>query len=301
MTSGAPKRHHYVPQFYLRRFALSDDPKKVAVLEQHRDFLVADRKSISRIAYEDGLHDYAHDGDSGSIEHQLNETIETPFSASATWSKISGGGSHTLDERDKLAFYGFARHLQSRNLETLRFIETENARFLAGELDTDLTDEEREMHRWIAASPDGAHAMFRAGSLDTSLPADAALIDVMVCRSPIPLRTSTSPTVRISHPGRKSVFGSMFDSLRTWWLSLDRHCGAFIIAGGPAGFSNATMPLDAARMVNRQYLVQQQNSRWVRYLIADDDFLASDLEWAGYRFEERTKNGFRYRKESARP
>jgi hypothetical protein len=58
MSDNAPKRHHYVPQFYLRRFACTDDPNKVLVLEQHRDSLVADRKSIDRIGYEDALHDY---------------------------------------------------------------------------------------------------------------------------------------------------------------------------------------------------------------------------------------------------
>lgn len=34
-----PKRHHYVPQFYMRRFACADDANKVMVLERHRDVL----------------------------------------------------------------------------------------------------------------------------------------------------------------------------------------------------------------------------------------------------------------------
>ena len=54
------------------------------------------------------------------------------------------------------------------------------------------------------------------------------------------------------------------------------------------------MPRDAARVINRQYLGQHQNSLSVRYLIADDEHLAEDLNWAGYRFERRTKPGFRY-------
>lgn len=296
MSGNAAKRHHYVPQFYLRRFACADDANKVRVLEQHGDRLVVDRKSISRIGYEDALHDYVSDHGAGSIEAALNRHIETPFSKSETWAKIVGGRCDTLGAEDRLPIYGFARHLQRRNLETLRFIEAENARFKAGELDADLTDEERAMHAWIAASADNAHALFREGALDTTLPDDAGQINVMVCRSPIPLRSSTNPAVRISHPGRESEFGSFFNALQTWWLSLDRWCGVFIVAGGPPGFSNAAMPVDAARMVNRQYLAQHLNSPWVRYLIADDTYLPDDLLWAGYREECWTTHGYRYRK-----
>lgn len=58
MNGNASKRHHYIPQFYLRRFACFDDANKVMVIEQHRDVLVADRKSIDGIGYEEALHDY---------------------------------------------------------------------------------------------------------------------------------------------------------------------------------------------------------------------------------------------------
>lgn len=296
MTANASKRHHYVPQFYLRQFACADDSNKMKIIEQHGDWLVADRKSISRIGYENALHDYISDGEADSIEEEINRRIETPFAASGTWAKILGQQYELLNAEDGPAIYGFARHLQRRNLEALRFIEEENARFRAGSLDLDPTAEERAMHQWIAASSDNAHALFRNGALDTVLPEDAGQINVMVCRSPIPLRTSTNPAVRISHPGRSSVFGSFFDTLRTWWLSLAPHCGAFIVAGGPPGFSNGVMPLDTARMVNRQYLVQHLNSPWVRYLIADDAYLDEDLEWAGYRRESRTTHGARFTK-----
>lgn len=296
MNGNEPKRHHYVPQFYLRRFVRSDDVNKVMVIERHRDALVADRKSIDRLGYEEALHAYVDEGDPASIEGDLNRMIETPFARSSTWLKISTGACATLSEQDQLPIYMFARHLQRRNLEILRFIELENARVQSEGFGADFSEDERDMHRWIAATTDGASALFREGVLDMMLPADASQINVMVCRSPITLRSSTNPTLIISHPGEKSVFGSFFDSLRTWWLTLDRCWGAFIIAGGPPGFANTTMPLDAARVINRRYLVQHQNSLSVRYLIADDEHLEEDLEWAGYRFERRTKHGFRYRK-----
>lgn len=152
MSEGHPKRHHYVPQFYLRRFACPDDPNKVRILEQHGDILVTDRKSIDRIGYEESMHDFVADGVASSIEDPINRVIETPFSNSPTWQKIADGAYASIDETDKIAIYGFARHLQRRNLETLRFIEAESSRFKVGALDAGLSEEEREMHDWIAAT-----------------------------------------------------------------------------------------------------------------------------------------------------
>ncbi|CAH0356815.1 MAG: DUF4238 domain-containing protein [Sphingobium sp.] len=292
MADNEPKRHHYVPQFYLRRFACADDANKVNVLERHGDVLVADRKSIGSIGYEGGLHDFVEDGIAGSIEGEINKVIETPFAASRTWKKIENGDCASLVASDSLPIYGFARHLQRRNLATLRFIETENARFVAGEL-TECTAEERAMHERLAATPGGIHHLFREAVLDTMPPEDADAINIMVCQSRIVLRTSTNPAVVISASGRKSVFGEMFNSLRTWWLTLDRHWGAFVIAGGPAGFTCNMFPEDAARVINRQYLTQMLHGD-ARYLLADDPFLESDLEWAGFKFESRSTHGFRY-------
>jgi hypothetical protein len=296
MTDGRPKRHHYVPQFYLRRFACPDDANKVRILERHGDVLAIDRKSIDRIGYEEALHDYVEDGVAGLIEGPINRVIETPFSNSPTWKKIECGHTASLSLEDKVPIYGFARHLQRRNLETLRFIKTESNRFTASALNGVLTEEEREMHEWIAASSDNGHALFRHGAMDTAIPEDADDIDVMVCHSPIPLRTSTNPTLPISVPGQQSILGPFFDNLRTWWLTLDRHCGVFIVAGGPSDFSNSDMPVDAARAINQRYLVQHGKSMTVRYLLADDPYLDEDLVWAGYDFEQRTTHGARWRK-----
>lgn len=295
MAANEAKKHHYVPQFYIGRFACADDENKVMALERHRDVVVAVRKSIKGIGYEERLHDYYDNGTPASIEGDLNKAIETPFSQSRTWLKISGGESADLDETDRLPLYGFARHLQLRNLEALRFIEAQCVRYLTRELEDELTYEERDMHAWIASDPGAAHELFRAGAMETMLPADASTINVIVCQTPIALRSSTNPTVCLSHPGTNSIFGAMFNSLRTWWLALDRHWGMFIVVGGPSGFSAGAVSPDVARVVNRQYLVQLLEGS-ARYMLADDDFLAEDLEWAGFTFAQRTARSFRYRK-----
>jgi hypothetical protein len=295
VVANEAKKHHYVPQFYMRHFACADDENKVMVLERHRDVVVANRKSIESIGYEERLHDYDDNGVSASIEDGLNKAIETPFSKNTTWLKIRAGNCASLDESDRLPLYGFARHLQLRNLETLRFIETQHTRYLTGDLEDELTVEERDMHAWIASDPGAAHELFRAGAMETMLPADASAINVIVCKTPIALRSSTNPAIRLSHPGNDSIFGAMFNSLRAWWLTLDRHWGAFIVAGGPSGFSAEAVPPDLARLVNRQYLVQLLEGS-ARYMLADDEFLDEDLEWAGFTPSQRTARGFRYRK-----
>lgn len=295
MATNEPKKHHYVPQFYMRRFACTDDENKVMVLERHRNDVVANRKSIESIGYEEFLHNYDDNDAPASIENELNKAIETPFSKSPTWLKISSGNCADLDETDRLPLYGFARHLQLRNLETLRFIKMQNVRFQAGELENELTDEEREMHAWIKAVPGAAHELFRAGVMETMLPADAATVNVLVYQTPIALRSSTNPTVRFSHPGNNSIFGEMFNSLPTWWLTLDRNWGAFVVVGGPPGFSSKAVPPELARVVNRQYLVQFLEGS-ARYMLADDDFIGEDLKWAGFALTQETKRSFRYRK-----
>ncbi len=292
---NAPRRHHYVPQFYMRQFACSDDPNKVMVLERHHNTLVADRKSIDRIGYDTGLHDFDDDGMPDSIERDLNTSIETPFAKSQTWKKVEAGDWSGLDRDDGLSIYGLARHLQRRNRASLAFVEREHARFTAGKID-DLSEDERDMHAWIAATQGGAHRLFREGALDTAMPADAHAINVMICHAPIPFRSSTNPTLMVSHPGQESVFGPMFDSLRTWWLTLGRNWGALIIAGGPSRFSSHAVEPDFARMINQRYLVQMLHGD-ARYLLADDPFLEPDLVWAGFAFGQRTTRGFRYRAE----
>lgn len=79
MAENAPIKHHYVPQFYMRQFACADNARKVMTLECHCDVVVADRKSIEGIGWEERLHDYDDAGAPASIEGDINRDIETPF------------------------------------------------------------------------------------------------------------------------------------------------------------------------------------------------------------------------------
>lgn len=282
-----------MPQFYMRRLACADDTNKIMAVERHGDLLVADKKSIVGIGFEVGLHDFKEEGIIESFEADLNNMIETPFTTSATWKKIERTDFTELDKTDGLSIYGFARHLKRRNVAMLNFMKRENARFIENNI-ADITNNEQEMHQWIAETPSGVNLLFRDAALETELPDDAQAINIMVCRTSIPLRSSTNPTLMVSYPGCNSVFGEMFSSLRTWWLTLDRYCGVFIIAGGQSGFSNKIVEQAVAQLINRQYLVQMLHGD-ARYLLINDSYIENDLEWAGFKFDQRNSRGFRYR------
>ena len=57
MAANEARKHHYVPQSYMRRFACADDENKVMVLERHRDVAISDRKSVKNIGYDRCFHD----------------------------------------------------------------------------------------------------------------------------------------------------------------------------------------------------------------------------------------------------
>src|SRR3954447_19545526 len=98
-----PKTHHYIPQFYMRQFACKNDPTKITAVVRHDPFiLTGQRKSISRIGCEDHLHTVETSHGRYCFESDLNKHLETPFCNTATWSKISAGEMHSLDNSDRL-------------------------------------------------------------------------------------------------------------------------------------------------------------------------------------------------------
>ncbi|MCI1271657.1 MAG: DUF4238 domain-containing protein [Sphingobium sp.] len=300
MTSNDPHRHHYVPQFYLSQFACHDDENKVTTLAAYNGGdIVAERKSISRIGYEEKLHDYEFKGEKRSIEGTINDQIETPFTQGSTWRKVTSGRTAELDETDIEPLYGLIHHLQRRNLEALRFIEMEQARIRRHGFSADDTEEERAMHAALAAHPDAVRAFFHEGILqEAPYLDDAAELGMLVYRTGLRLRTSTNPVIAIGLPGeeagRKRANG---DAARAWWLPLTPHCGVVMTLGASfTGHSNAAIPDDSAQGLNRHYLVQLLQALSVRYVLAEDQHIESDLKWAGYRIEVRTNQGFRYRK-----
>lgn len=294
ITSNDPRRHHYVPQFYLRQF--SDDGKKVKTLSSNGPFLIQGSKSISRIAYEDRLYTISDKSVNRCIEKDINFKLETPFSHSETWERISNNAYDSLSEVDALPLYIFMRHLQVRNVENLEFIKNEQRRCMSPEWSHNYTSEEIQMHRNIAATPNGAEEFFLLQSLDIStFISEFHRASIRVLTSRIPFRTSTNPVVfvptgDIKHPDFKEG-----DTIR--WLPFSASMGVLLIMNDlHSGFSGPTeAEEDLVRVLNRGYLIQTIQKNSVRHCIASDSFIHEDLAWAEYEALESNPRKFKER------
>jgi hypothetical protein len=51
------------------------------------------------------------------------------------------------------------------------------------------------------------------------------------------------------------------------------------------------------RVINQRFLFQLLKGD-ARYMLADDAYLQSDLDWAGFKLEQQTTHGFRFRPDS---
>lgn len=106
--------HHYVPQFYLRNFAVDPEKKKVTTIAKHGPMAVWSRRSIESLGYERDLYVSLSGGLPISAEAMVNERIETPISKSDTWAKIVSGRADALDKSDKPILYALIRHFEVR-------------------------------------------------------------------------------------------------------------------------------------------------------------------------------------------
>ena len=296
------RRHHYAPQFYLRQFACDDSLSRVRVLTQQHEFIVGEAKAISRMGYEDDLHSIETLFGRTSIEAKIAREIETPIAQSPTWSRVVARNYGALGESDVAILYLLCRHLERRNLATLKFIESEQIRVRLPEYQLDYSDEERRMHDAIAAAPKGAHAFFLEGVLQTTpILEELDEVGITICQSVDPLRSSTNPslTVRVPAPeaDRRCASGQ---PARAWWLPLSRSCGALITLGtSRRGLFHEPQGSGFVRYMNRLYLVQLLSSPAVRYCLADDSFIDADLSWADYQRVSQKGQKLRYRKISS--
>lgn len=95
--SNAPRDHHYVPQFFLRNFAVDAERKKLTTVMKHGPIAVWAKRSIERLGFERDLYVHLRRGVPVSVETTINKRIETPISKSDTWAKIVAGRADALD------------------------------------------------------------------------------------------------------------------------------------------------------------------------------------------------------------
>lgn len=296
-----PRDHHYAPQFYLRNFAVDPERRKIATLAKNNNMAVWSQRSIEGLGYERDFYVHTRDGAPVSIETAINRRLETPISASETWRKVTSGDTAALDRSDRPILYALIRHLQARTPHALETTRQLAAMAASPDSDMPFTPEEREMYAYMRASPGGPKAYMNAmaASLDWAAE-EFESCGISICRSPIPLKASTTPVLAVKapdHPAlRLNLPGMTPHSLV---LPLEPHTLATLTLGDfGGGFVNNTITAQEAQGFNQQYVGQFAFFDPIRHLITGREGLIEAMIWAPYDFveEDHRKVVFRRRR-----
>lgn len=291
--------HHYVPQFYLRNFAVDPEKKKVTTVVKHGPIVVWSKRSIESLGHERDLYVSLSGGVPISVETTINERIETPISKSDTWAKIVSGRADAPDKSDKLILYALIRHLEVRTPK-YRQTTTELAQMAADKgSPMAFTDEEREHYAYLRAHPNEAKAMHNLMSLSTGWTKnDFARSGLTICRSPIPIRTLSAPVMAIAaspHPAFDLPLPGMTPFQLV--LALDPKTVAILVQGDFGdGFANTEIDETTARGFNRHFVGQFGHSDSITHLVSDREGLVEDMIWAPYDLIEESERRIKFRR-----
>lgn len=294
-----PRDHHYVPQFYLRVFAIDPEKKKLMTVAKHGKFAVWAKRSIERIGFERDLYLHLDGPVPVSVETTINSGIETPISKSDTWAKIASDRADALDRSDKAILYALTRHLQVRTphyLSTMRELAEMSADPNSG---MKFTDEEREMYSEIRENPSNATAMFNMMSASLEWTEDTFRgAGLSIIRSPIPLRTSTTPVLALRAPDHPAL-SLPLPGMSPYHLVLTLNpttIASLVLGDFDDAFINTEMDVATARAFNRHFASQFAYFENVKHLITGRSDLASDMAWAPYDVVEETENKIKFQR-----
>jgi hypothetical protein len=299
MTENPPRDHHYIPQFYLRNFAVDEEKKKLFTVMKHGGRAVWAQRAIKNIGYERDLYVHMEGSTPVSVESDINSNVETPISKSDTWAKIASGLTDQLDVTDKPILYALIRHLDVR---TPHYRQTVlELASLAADPDSDMafSDEEREMYAEIRRDPEGAKEMVNMMSATLEwTERDYKRAAISVLRSPIPLKTSTKPVQAVGAPPHPALYlpypgQTPFQLL----LALNKTTMATLVFGDFDGaFTNDVCELDVALGFNRNVVGQFAHFDSVTHLVTDRNGLTDDMTWAPYELVSDTERKITYRR-----
>lgn len=292
--------HHYVPQFFLRSFAVAPDRRKINTVAKHGDYAVWAERSIKSIGYDRDLYVHVEHGVPVSVESGINRGIETPISQSATWQKITSDRADSIDRSDKKILYSLIQHLSSRNPHALATRKKLARLASSTENEIPFLDEEREMYLAWEASENVAMRSFNLMSSTlrwTERGFRGAGLSIM--RSPIPLRSSTCPVISIpapAHPALKLPLPGMVPYQLV--LTLNRTTIASLVLGDfDDAFINVPIDVDVAKQFNRYFLGHFAYFEHVRHLISDRSDLVVDMTWGPYSLTEEKKRKISFRRQ----
>lgn len=291
--ADVPRDHHYVPQFFLRNFAIDPEKKKLMTVAKHGQIAVWAKRSIESLGYERDLYMHLNGPVPLSVETKINSGIETPISKSDTWAKIVSGRTDALDRSDKAVLYALIRHLEVRTphyLATMRELAA-----LAADPNNGMafTEEEREMYAEIRSHPDNVTAMFSMMSASVKWTEEAFRgSGLSICRSPIPLRTSTTPVLALRAPYHSALSLPLPGMIPFHLvLTLNPYTIVSLALGNfDDGFLNTEIDAATAHGFNRHFVGQFSQFDTVRHLITGPDNLVADMTWAPYDVVEETNS-----------
>lgn len=302
MDNNEPHDHHYVPQFYLRSFATDDAQLKVTTVAKHGEMAIWAERSIENIGYERDFYVHQEGGVPVSVETAINRHMETPISRSETWSKVMEGRGDLLDHFDRPVLYALVRHLEARTphyLETMRELAE-----MAADPNSEIpfTDYERRRYAELRNTPGLDRETLNV--MATSTKWDAAEFRgamIMVIRSPIPLRTSTTPVMTLRVPEHAAIslpLPGMVPFQRV--LPLNPSTLVSITDGSFGGaFHNLEVPEEVAMGFNRHRATQFSHFPHVRHMIASRDGLVADMTWAPYDLIAGTDRKITFRRRAS--
>jgi hypothetical protein len=278
-----PHDHHVVPQFLLRNFAVDGERNRVTTLGKEGAFAIWMERSIKGIGYERDFYVHLVGGRPVSVETDINRTVEIPLSQSDTWAKIAAGRTDELDPSDRPILYSLVRHLEAR---TPHYLQTgEELAEMAADPNSTIpfTEEEREMYAFLRANPKAKKVMFNIMTLRQFAPEyDRSLI--MVKRSPIPLRSSTTPVLAAPFQAIKGIdldLPGLVPFQRA--MAVNPHTIVSVVVGDFGGaFVNHEIDSEEARGFNRSVAGQFAKFPMVRHMICGREALIEDMTWAPY-------------------
>lgn len=298
-ASNEPRNHHYVPQFFLKNFAVDEAKTRVTTVAKHGEMAIWAERSIESIGYERDFYVHVRNGAPISVETDINRRLETPLSKSDTWAKISGGRTDALDQYDRPVLYSLIRHLEIRTPHYEATIRDLSQMAATPDSETSFSDEERAYYSMMRSNPNLAKATLNLMSATTQWAEESfrgALI--MVVRSPIPLRSSTTPVFALPcspHPAMRLPLPGM--SPYQLVLTLNPQTYMSLVVGDFDGaFSNQLIDLPTAHGFNRHFAGQFANFDAVRHLIASRDDLIDDMTWASYDLLNETPRKMTFRR-----
>ena len=299
MLADEPRDHHYVPQFFLRNFAVDETRRRIATVAKHGSRAVWAERSIDGLGYERDLYVHMKEGIPISVEADINHRIETPIARSDTWAKIASGRTDALDQSDRPILYALIRHLEARTphyhstMSELAQMAADPNSAIA------FADEERAHYAAMRAHPDFAKEMLNQMASTTAWAADSfKSAFLMILRSPIPLRSSTTPVVALSVPAHAAIELPLPD-MTPYQLVLTLNVNTFaclILGDFDGAFSNRLVDPQTAVGLNRRFVGQFAYFEHVRHLITGRANLAADMNWAGYDLIEDTEQKITFRR-----